>query len=81
MSVKVPRAFDALDISFEQDSPGSLSASAMGVIQVVVRSARDIGNAKVGGVAPDPYVSLTLNDAAEVVKTKHQLNTSVVVVV
>ena len=53
--------------------------AAIGVLQVIVRSARDIKGVKIGGGIPDPYVSLTLNDRAELAKTKYKKNTSVLV--
>lgn len=67
-------------LNLEQILSGVPLDAAIGVLQVVVRSARDIKGAKLGGGTPDPYVSLTFNDRGELAKTKHKLNTSVVVI-
>lgn len=66
-------------LNLEQILSGVPLDTAIGVLQVVVRSARGIKGAKIGGGTPDPYVSLTFNDRAGLAKTKYKLNTSVVV--
>jgi Ca2+-dependent lipid-binding protein len=48
-------------VPFGQILSGVPLDTAIGVLQVVVRSACDIKGSKIGGGAPDPYVSLTLN--------------------
>ena len=69
----------AFTLNLEQMLSGVPLDTAIGVLQVIVRSARNIKGSKIGGGTPDPYVSLTLNDRAELAKTKHKQNTSVLV--
>lgn len=66
-------------LNLEQILSGVPLDTAIGVLQVVVRSARGIKGSKIGGGTPDPYISLTLNDRAELARTKYKLNTSVVI--
>ena len=66
-------------LNLEQILSGVPLDTAIGVLQVIVRSARGIKGAKIGGGTPDPYVSLTFNDRAELAKTKHKNNTLVVI--
>jgi len=67
-------------LNLEQILSGVPLNAAIGVLQIIVRCARDIKGSKIGGGTPDPYVSLMLNNRAELAKTKHKINTSVVVV-
>ncbi|EJT98006.1 tricalbin [Dacryopinax primogenitus] len=46
--------------------------TAIGVLQVRVVSARGIKGVKVTGGAPDPYVSLSINEREELARTKYQ---------
>jgi Ca2+-dependent lipid-binding protein len=66
-------------LNLEQILSGVPLDTAIGVLQIIVRSARGIKGSKIGGGTPDPYVSLTFNDRAGLAKTKHKLNTSVAV--
>ena len=66
-------------LNLEQILSGVPLDAAVGVLQVVVRSARGIKGSKIGGGTPDPYISLTINDRSELAKTKYKLNTSVIV--
>lgn len=67
-------------LNLEQILSGVPLDTAIGVLQVVVHSARDIKGAKLGGGTPDPYVSLSLNNRSALSRTKHKLNTSVIVI-
>jgi Ca2+-dependent lipid-binding protein len=67
-------------LNLEQILSGVPLDTAIGVLQVIVHSARDIKGSKLGGGTPDPYVSLTLNNRSELSRTKHKLNTSVIVI-
>ncbi|KZO90442.1 hypothetical protein CALVIDRAFT_542695 [Calocera viscosa TUFC12733] len=49
--------------------------SAIGVLQVRLVSARGIKGVKVTGGAPDPYVSVSINDREELARTKWQPTT------
>lgn len=62
-------------LNLEQILSGAPLDSAIGVLQIIVRSARGIKGSKIGGGSPDPYVSLTFNDRAELSKTNHKTNT------
>lgn len=64
-------------LNLEQILSGVPLDTAIGVLQVVVHCARDMRASKIGGGTPDPYVSLTLNDRAELAKTKYKTNTLV----
>ena len=66
-------------LNLEQILSGAPLDTAIGVLQVIVRSAREIKGSKIGGGTPDPYVSLTLNDRAELARTNQKLNTSVAI--
>ena len=81
-STLAPMMYDphVFTLNLEQILSGAPLDTAIGVLQVIVRSAREIKGSKIGGGTPDPYVSLTINDRAELAKTKYKTNTSVVVV-
>ncbi|KZT58286.1 tricalbin [Calocera cornea HHB12733] len=49
--------------------------SAIGVLQVRLVSARGIKGVKVTGGAPDPYVSVSINEREELARTKYQPST------
>lgn len=70
---------NAFTLNLEQILSGVPLDTAIGVLQVIIRSARDIKGSKIGGGTPDPYVSLTLNDRVELAKTKRRNNTSVII--
>lgn len=57
-------------INLEQMLSGTPIDAANGVLQVKVLSAKDLKGAKLGGGAPDPYVSLSIEHRAELAKTK-----------
>lgn len=63
-------------LNIEQMLSGEPLDSAVGVLQVTVQSARGLRGAKIGGT-PDPYVSLSINQRAELAKTKYKNNTYV----
>ncbi|KAG6866873.1 hypothetical protein C0991_008810 [Blastosporella zonata] len=62
-------------LNLEQMLSGKPLDTAVGVIQVTLHSARGIKGTKIGGGTPDPYVVLSLNDRAELARTKYQNNT------
>ena len=68
-------------LNLEQILSGVPLDTAIGVLQVTVCSARDMKGPGpgIGTGALDPYVSLTLNNRAELARTKHMHNTSVAV--
>ncbi|KAF9650690.1 tricalbin [Thelephora ganbajun] len=76
-SILGPMMYDphVFTLNLEQILSGIPLDAAIGVLQVVVRSARDIKGGKIGGGTPDPYVSLTLNERAELAKTKYKHDT------
>ncbi|CUA76200.1 Protein Ycf2 (chloroplast) [Acorus calamus] [Rhizoctonia solani] len=47
----------------------------IGVLQVTIFDARGLKGAKIGGGTPDPYVSLTINNRAEMARTKFRRST------
>ncbi|KAG6814026.1 hypothetical protein H0H92_003876 [Tricholoma furcatifolium] len=62
-------------LNLEQMLSGKPLDAAIGVLQVNVRSARGIKGTKIGGGTPDPYITLNLNDRAELARTAYQNNT------
>lgn len=64
-------------LNLEQMLSGKPLDAAIGVLQVTIQSARGIKGTKIGGGTPDPYVSLTINDRAELARTKYKTNTCV----
>ncbi|KAJ9102440.1 hypothetical protein QFC21_002840 [Naganishia friedmannii] len=63
-------------IDLEQLLSGKPLDSAIGVIRVTVDSARGLKATKIGGGAPDPYVSLSLGVKPAVARTKTVESTS-----
>lgn len=64
-------------LNLEQLLSGKPLDSAIGVLQVTLHSARGIKGVKIGGGTPDPYVSLSINDRAELARTKWKHDTCV----
>lgn len=64
-------------LNLEQMLSGKPLDAAIGIIQVVVHSARGIKGTKIGGGTPDPYVSLNMNNRVELARTKYKNNTYV----
>jgi Ca2+-dependent lipid-binding protein len=64
-------------LNLEQLLSGIPLDTAIGVLQVVLHSARGIKGIKIGGGTPDPYVSLSINNRAQLAKTKYKHNTFV----
>lgn len=62
-------------LNLEQLMSGAPIDTAIGVLQVTIFSARGIKAGKVGGGAPDPYVSLSINNRSELAKTKYKHST------
>ncbi|KAJ3567153.1 hypothetical protein NP233_g6551 [Leucocoprinus birnbaumii] len=62
-------------LNLEQLLSGKPLDAAIGVIQVTIHSARGIKGAKIGGGVPDPFVSLSINDRAELARTTVKKNT------
>jgi len=64
-------------LNLEQMLSGKPLDAAIGVIEVVVRAARNLQGVKLGGTC-DPYVTLSINDRAELAKTRYKSNTYVI---
>ncbi|KAK0208431.1 C2 domain-containing protein [Desarmillaria ectypa] len=62
-------------LNLEQLLSGAPLDSAIGVLQVTVHSARGIKGSKIGGGTPDPFVAFTINNRAELARTKYKHNT------
>lgn len=62
-------------LNLEQLLSGKPLDAAIGVIQVTIHSARGIKGTKIGGGVPDPFVSLSISDRAELARTKYKTNT------
>ncbi|KZT44501.1 tricalbin [Sistotremastrum suecicum HHB10207 ss-3] len=67
---------NAFTLNLEQMLSGAPLDSAIGVLQVTLRSARGIKATKIGGGTPDPYVSLSISQRAELARTKHKDSTT-----
>lgn len=48
----------------------STADAASGVLQIKIESARGLQGVKLGGGTPDPYVSISVANRAEIAKTK-----------
>lgn len=78
-SILGPMMYDpnVFTLNLEQMLSGEPLDSAIGVLQVTVRSARDLKASKMGGMTPDPFVSMSINKRAELAKTKYRHSTYV----
>ena len=54
-----------------------MTDSAIGVVQITFFNARGLKGVKIGGGTPDPYVSVSISQRAELAKTKTKHSTSV----
>jgi Ca2+-dependent lipid-binding protein len=64
-------------LNLEQLLSGTPLDAAIGVLQITLQSARGIKGSKIGGGTPDPFVSININNRAELASTKHKDNTYV----
>lgn len=64
-------------LNLEQMLSGKPLDAAIGVVEVTLRAARNIQSGNMGGGAPDPYVSVSINERAELARTKYKSNTYV----
>ncbi|KAF8905450.1 C2 domain-containing protein [Gymnopilus junonius] len=62
-------------LNLEQMLSGKPLDAAIGVVQVVIHSARGIQGTKIGGGTPDPYASLSISGRAELARTRYKANT------
>jgi Ca2+-dependent lipid-binding protein len=62
-------------LNLEQLLSGTPLDAAIGVVQITLHSARGIKGAKIGGGNPDPFVSISINNRAELAKTTYKPNT------
>jgi len=62
-------------LNLEQLLSGAPIDTAIGVIKVVVHGARSISANKIGGGSVDPYVTLNINNRAQLAKTKYKNST------
>ena len=78
-----PRMYDpnVFTLNLEQLLSGTPLGAAIGVIQVTVHSARGIKGTKIGGGTPDPFVGLSINNRAEIARTKYKQNTYVPILI
>lgn len=64
-------------LNLEHMLSGKPLDAAIGVLRVTVQFARGIKGTKIGGGTPDPYVSLTINNRAQLARTKTKHDTYV----
>jgi Ca2+-dependent lipid-binding protein len=62
-------------LNLEQLLSGAPIDAAIGVIKVVVYGARSIAANKIGGGSVDPYVTFSINNRAQLARTKHKNST------
>jgi len=67
-------------LNLEQMLSGTPLDAAIGVLQVTLHTARGLKGVKIGGGSPDPYVSVSINDRAELARTKYKSNTLVTLI-
>ncbi|KAF7339989.1 hypothetical protein MVEN_01916600 [Mycena venus] len=72
-----PQMYDpnVFTLNLEQMLSGAPLDTAIGVVKVTIEYARGIKGTKIGGGTPDPYISLSLNNRAELAATKYKNNT------
>lgn len=77
-SILGPMMYDpnVFTLNIEQLLSGAPVDAAIGVIKVTVYNARNIKASKIGGGTPDPYVSLSINNRAELTKTTYKDSTN-----
>lgn len=68
---------NAFTLDLEQLLSGKPLDAAIGVVEVVVRAARNLQGVKLGGTC-DPYVTLSINDRVELAKTRYISDTYVI---
>ena len=59
-------------LNLEQLLSGAPIDAAIGVIKVVVHSARSISANSIAGGSIDPYVTFSINNRAELARTKYK---------
>ncbi|KAI0274871.1 tricalbin [Gloeopeniophorella convolvens] len=76
-SILGPMMYDpnVFTLNLEQLLSGTPVDAAIGVIKVTVHGARSIKASKIGGGTPDPFVSFSINNRAELAKTKYKHST------
>ncbi|QRV76177.1 C2 domain-containing protein [Ceratobasidium sp. AG-Ba] len=76
-SILGPMMYDpnVFTLNLEQMLSGAPLDAAIGVLQVTIFDARGLKSTKLGGGTPDPYVSLTINNRAEMARTKYKAST------
>ncbi|KAL1677515.1 C2 domain-containing protein [Schizophyllum commune] len=62
-------------LNLEQLLSGAPLDTAIGVLQVTIESARGIKTSKIGGGTPDPFVSISISQRAELARTKYKRST------
>ncbi|GAA5974459.1 hypothetical protein JCM11641_003227 [Rhodosporidiobolus odoratus] len=67
---------NSFTLNLEQMLSGAPIDTAVGVLAVTVHSAKGLKGTKLGGGAPDPYVSFALSGRAELAKSKVKRSTS-----
>ncbi|BGP71461.1 Tricalbin-2 [Rhodotorula toruloides] len=63
-------------LDLEQMLSGAPIDTAVGVLAVTIHSGKGLKGTKIGAGAPDPYVSISISNRAELAKTKIKRNTS-----
>jgi Ca2+-dependent lipid-binding protein len=66
---------NVFSLNLEQLLSGAPIDMAIGVIKVTVYGARSISANKIGGGMPDPYVNFSINNVAQLARTKHKSST------
>lgn len=64
-------------LDLEQMLSGAPIDTAVGVLAVTIHSGKGLKGTKIGAGAPDPYVSISISNRAELAKTKIKRNTCV----
>ncbi|KAI0080049.1 tricalbin [Panus rudis PR-1116 ss-1] len=77
-SILGPMMYDpnVFTLNLEQMLSGAPLDSAIGVLQVTVHSALGLKGSKIGGGTPDPFVSLSISNRAELARTKYRRSTT-----
>jgi Ca2+-dependent lipid-binding protein len=62
-------------LNLEQMLSGAPIDTAVGIVAITVYNGRGLKGTKLGGGAPDPYISMSIDGRAELAKTKIKRNT------
>ena len=73
--VKLTIIYKVFTLNLEQMLSGTPLDAAIGVLQITVQAARSLKGIKMGGGAPDPYVTISISGRAVLAQTEWKTST------